>query len=298
GVPGLAAALWLDHHRPEREVGLLDASDALGGCLRTTQRDGYLIEHAADNFLADPQNPWAVHLCRRYGLDDQLLQTDPRFRRAIVVRQGRLHVIPEGFRLMLPGQWLPLFRSRLLSWPGKLRLMAEPLIPARRGDQDETLREFAQRRLGREAYTWLVQPLVSGIYSADPDRLSIDAALPQFRRWEQQYGSLTRAAQAMRKKREAGASAAAAGGSLPSGQAAEADGSSGSSGQSLSDTARPGESRTESGARYGQFLGPRHGMQRLVESLAGQLRRARILCAHRVVGLRPASGHWQVELAG
>jgi oxygen-dependent protoporphyrinogen oxidase len=105
--------------------------------------------------------------------------------------------VPEGFVLLAPARLWPLVTTPLLSPWGKLRLLAEYFVPARRDAADESLASFATRRLGREAYERIVQPLVGGIYTADPERLSLQATLPRFLEMERRYGSLIRAARAM-----------------------------------------------------------------------------------------------------
>jgi oxygen-dependent protoporphyrinogen oxidase len=264
GITGLAAALRLRQLLPQHRVHLFEAAERLGGVLQTSSQAGYLVEHGADNFLADAQ---VLEFFRRYGLEQELAATDVRFRRALVVRGGRLHPIPDGFRLMLPGSWTALLRSSLLSWPGRLRLMAEPLVPPHRAADEESLEQFAVRRLGREAFEWIVQPLVGGIYTADPRQLSLDAALPQFRRWERQYGSLTRAAWRQRSGR----------------------------GSRSAESTRAGG---DSGARYSQFLGPRHGMATLVARLAGALCAEEVHLQARVERLTYRNSQWQLWFNG
>jgi oxygen-dependent protoporphyrinogen oxidase len=123
GITGLSAAYRLVELDSIREIVLLEASDRLGGVLETVRRDGYLIERSADNFIANV--PWAVDLCQRVGLADQLLPTDERLRAALVVHNGRLVRVPAGFSLMAPGRVWPTMTTPILSPAGKLRVLAE-----------------------------------------------------------------------------------------------------------------------------------------------------------------------------
>jgi len=100
GISGLAAAHRLRELLPHAELSLFEASARLGGVLDTVERDGFLIERSADNFLATPTA--AVDLCRQLGLQSELVPTDEARRRAWVVHAGRLVQIPEGFYLMSP----------------------------------------------------------------------------------------------------------------------------------------------------------------------------------------------------
>ncbi|MFM9961829.1 MAG: protoporphyrinogen oxidase [Planctomycetaceae bacterium] len=210
GISGLSAALRVhelavEQHRDVR-ITLIEAADRLGGVLRTEHIGDYLVEHAADMWITN--KPEGVRLCEKLGLVERLIPTNAEFRKSLVLRDGRPHPVPEGFQLMVPEQAWPMLRSPLLSWHGKLRLMAECLVPARRDGADESLADFVRRRCGREAFERLVQPLVGGIYTADPEKLSLLATLPRFIEMEQQHGSLIRGAMRQSREKSSGTSGA------------------------------------------------------------------------------------------
>ena len=192
GLSGLTAARRLHEraaglHRPV-EVIVLEAKDRPGGVIWTDRVDGFTVEGGPDSFITN--KPWALDLCHRIGLGDQLIPTDPGHRRSFVVRNGRLAPIPEGFVLMAPHRLMPVLTTPVLSWRGKLRLLMDLFIPRRDEESEESLAAFVRRRLGREALDRLVQPLVGGIYTADPNELSLKATLPQFLAMEQEHRSL------------------------------------------------------------------------------------------------------------
>jgi protoporphyrinogen/coproporphyrinogen III oxidase len=250
GISGLAAAYRLRELDPAAEVVLFEASDRLGGVLQTDRsREGWLIERSADMFTT--REPWCLDLCRRIGIADELVETDPRYRRAFVVRRGKLVPVPEGFTLMSPARVWPVITTPLLSPLGKLRLAWEYFVAKKQDDADESLESLVVRRFGREAFDRLVQPLIGGIYTADPAKLSVQATLPQFVEMERKFGSLIRG---MRAKSEV------------RGQRSEVGKASG--GREPPDGVA---SPVGSGARYGLFLAPRDGMQRLVDALAARL---------------------------
>src|SRR5438045_3519322 len=56
----------------------------------------------------------------------------------------------------------------------------------------EPVAAFMRRRLGREAFDRLIEPLMSGIYAGDADRLSLAATFPQLRQMELAHGGLLR----------------------------------------------------------------------------------------------------------
>ena len=258
GISGLAAAHRLLELDNQIQVRLFEASDRLGGVLHTERQAAFLLEHSADSFITT--SPWALDLCRRIGFADELLPTDATRRKAYVVHRGRLEHVPEGFLLLAPRRIGPLLRTPILSLGGKLRLLAECLVPRRRETDDESLAAFARRRLGREAYDRLVQPLVGGIYTADAEKLSIQAALPRFVDMERQYGSLMRGTRAAKQSSNGDALAA--------------------------------------GARYGSFVAPRDGLSSLVERLAAQLSAGVVALNSPVAALQRRDDAWEVSVAG
>ena len=192
GISGLAAAHRLTELVPHVRLAIYEAADRLGGVLETVYRDGYLVERSADSFIT--KYPWATDLCQRIGLADQLVPTDESRRRALVVHDGKLQRVPAGFVLMTPNKRWPILTTPILSWGGKLRVLAEPWMPRRpEGDVgDESVGAFARRRLGDEAYERLVQPLLGGIHTADADHLSLAATFPEYMAQEQFHGRIQR----------------------------------------------------------------------------------------------------------
>ena len=191
GIAGLAAAhraveLARERGRP-LDLALFEAGERLGGTIQTDRYEGFLVECGPDSFLSE--KPWALALCKRLGIEDRLVRTDDRFRRTYVAFRGHLHPLPDGFQLLAPTRLGPFIRSGLFSWPGKLRMAMDLLLP-RGGDPDESLGAFVTRRLGSEALERVAQPLVAGIYTADPDVLSLAATMPRFLELERRERSL------------------------------------------------------------------------------------------------------------
>ncbi len=198
GITGLAAAYTLHEaaaKNPSTGIALtcslVEGSERLGGKILTDHFDGFVIEGGPESFLA--QKPWGIELCERLGLANSLIGTNPEHRKTFVWLRGRLHKLPEGLVMGIPAKLGPFLRTTLLSWPGKLRLAAELFIPSNPRPGDESLGTFFRRRLGREAVDHIVEPLLTGIYTGDADRLSILATFPRFRKMEQEHGSLLKA---------------------------------------------------------------------------------------------------------
>jgi oxygen-dependent protoporphyrinogen oxidase len=201
GIAGLAAAY--DLHARGVSVGLFEASARWGGVIRTERADGFLMEAGPDALLA--QKAEALHLCRELGLAERLVPTNPEQRTVYVLGGGTLHRLPEGMVLGIPTRLGALARSRLFSWPGKLRMAADLVLPRRRSSQDESIASFFRRRLGRQALRRLGAPFLAGIHAGDAERLSIRATFPRLVEMEQRHGSLIRALVAARRAEAAAA---------------------------------------------------------------------------------------------
>ena len=206
GITGLAAAYRVQNLKPNARVILLESSDRVGGVLRTEQVDGYLVEHSADMFTTDP--PVALDLIRELGKTEELVETLPARDRAYVATEDSIHPVPRGLSLMSPTDIDAVLDSPLLDDEAKKRFLDEEGVPVSDWTDDESLESFAVRRFGRTAFERLIQPLVSGIYTADPAKLSMKATMSRFVDMELGHGSLIRAAANKKKSVDAEASGA------------------------------------------------------------------------------------------
>ncbi len=261
GIGGLACAFRLRQRLPHAVITICESSPHLGGTVQTLTAEGLVLELGPDSLLRT--KPAALALIADLGLSDALQATDPAARSSLIARGNRLIAVPEGLYLMAPGKLWPFFWSRLLSWRGKLRMVQDLLIPP--GDiDDESLGDFVRRRLGREALERIAQPLISGIYTADPEQLSLAATMPQFIEMERTHGSLLLAMRA-RMRDQHTASAA--------------------------------------GARYGLFASLQGGLHRLIAVLSERLSADQVTLRTScgATGIKrdgtPEAGTWQVTLA-
>jgi len=263
GIAGLVAAESLLSSRRDRpEVVLVERAPRCGGVVETRTSDGWLVERSADNFLA--ARPEGMALVERLGLAGELISVEESSRRALVCCRGQTLPVPTGFRLLAPGDPEGIRATDILSPEGKARVLAERSVPRRQAGsaalRDESLESFAVRRLGREAFDRLVQPLVAGIWTADPAKLSMAAACPEFLRMEEEHGSLS-VAEEQRLRLMGGA--------------------------------HRGE-----GARYGQFVTLASGMGAIPTRLAETLRRGGIV-ERRATATeisRESDGRWRIVL--
>jgi oxygen-dependent protoporphyrinogen oxidase len=203
GIAGLATAYYTRKYAVEAGLDarftLIEREPALGGKIATVQRDGFIIEGGPDSFLT--QKPWALQLARELGLSDQLLGTNDERRTVYVLLDDKLVELPDGVMLVVPTKIWPFVSSPLISWPGKLRMGLDLVVPPRRDASDESLAAFIRRRLGQEALDKIAEPLMAGIHVADPERLSLQATFPRFIAMEQEHGSLIRGMLASRRRR-------------------------------------------------------------------------------------------------
>ncbi|HEY3101413.1 MAG TPA: protoporphyrinogen oxidase [Methylomirabilota bacterium] len=289
GVTALAAAHRAVELARERgldlDVKLVEARRRLGGTIATERADGFLVEAGPDSFLSE--KPWALALCRRLGLEDRLVRTDDRFRKVFVWFRGRLHPLPDGFQLLAPTRLAPFATSSLFSWRGKARMALDLLLPrggGAVGGDDESLGAFVRRRLGAEALERVAQPLVAGIYTADPDDLSVAATMPRFVDVERRHRSVILGLRRGLPQAPTGA------GLATSGTSAANSGSPATSGTSAAMSGT-------SGARWSLFVTFADGMQTLVATLAERLPDSAIVLGQRVNAVERDGAHWRVTSA-
>jgi oxygen-dependent protoporphyrinogen oxidase len=235
GVAGLAAAYRLTRSAPDVAVTLNESDQRLGGKIVTERVAGFVIEGGPDAFLS--LKPRGLGLCRELGLEQRLHGPNEKTRRTYVMRGGQLYELPEGLTGLIPTRFGPLIKTGLISPLGKLRLGLDYVIPPQSRNGDESLAAFVERRLGREVYERLVEPLMSGIYAGDGAHLSLAAAFPQLRQAELDQGSLIKGMLAAKTKAPA---------------------------------SNPGANK------WPAFLTPTAGLAEIVEALEAKLRRANV----------------------
>lgn len=196
GISGLTAAYELV--KAGIACTIVDPKPVLGGVIRTENAGGCLIEAGPDSFLT--QKPWALELIRELGLGDQVIGSNDGRRRTFVLRNGRLIQIPDGLQFMAPTRIAPVLKSPLLSVRAKLHMAAELLRRPSGERPDRSVAEFVADHYGREVNEYLAQPMLAGVYGAEPEVLSVNAVMPRFVELETRYGSLSRGLMAGMKR--------------------------------------------------------------------------------------------------
>ena len=229
GMAGLGAARVLESARAQDasvDWHLYEQDPRFGGKVQTVRRDGFVVEGGPDSAIIE--KPWPITTAREVGIGDRFLDCNEDIRKSFVFTRGSLHELPEGIILMVPTRMVPFAMSRLMTWPGKMRMGLDLILP--RGGAatagaggasgqalDESLGDFVRRRLGKEALQRIAEPIVAGIHAGDPEQMSVRATFPMFLDMELEYRSLILAMLKRRKARQQAAAARAAGpaGSAP-----------------------------------------------------------------------------------
>ncbi|HJX73919.1 MAG TPA: protoporphyrinogen oxidase [Candidatus Deferrimicrobiaceae bacterium] len=208
------------------EILLFEAEKVPGGKMRTIREDGFHMEWGPNGFLTN--KPYSLDLVRELGAEDRLSRSSDLARKRFIFSGGMLHRLPETPQAF--------FRSRLLSLRGRVRILGELFAPGPPEGVDESLGDFARRRLGPEALEKLIDPMVTGIYAGDPDRMSLESCFPLIHDLERKYGGLVKGMIALRRERK-----------------------------------KAGEKREMSAGPGGVLMSFDHGVQALTDILAGRL---------------------------
>ncbi|HZD33503.1 MAG TPA: protoporphyrinogen oxidase, partial [Candidatus Angelobacter sp.] len=258
GISGLSAAFHLEKARAagaDLSYTVIENSKRLGGSMHSTSVDGCLVEAGPDSFLTE--KPWAATLCKELGIHDQLIGSNDAQRKTYIVVKNRLIAMPDGLMFMVPTKLVPTAMTPLFSWGTKVRMARELMHPPRPMQDDETVGELVERHFGPEVVDRLADPLLSGVYGGDANKLSARAVLPRFVEMEEKYGSLSRAMLAAHNKMKAMA------GKQPS---------------------RP------------LFSSLKDGMQQMVDAITARIDPTSIRLNARVRGIYPEGGRWCIAL--
>ncbi|MGQ0685474.1 protoporphyrinogen oxidase [Bradyrhizobium sp.] len=190
GLSGLTAA-----HRLQTlglDVLVLDRRSYAGGRAHTEHIDGFLMEHGPTSMVGPASA--VEQLIADLDLSGERVERGLGVRNRYLVRDGRLHALPID-----PARF---FLSSFFSLSARLRLLLEPIIPGRAGD--ESVASFVRRRFGNEMLDYLFNPLVGGLFAGAPEALSVAAAFPELKRLELQFGSVLKGIAASRFRGDSG----------------------------------------------------------------------------------------------
>lgn len=190
GIAGLAAAWDLSERLPGASITVVDASDRPGGKLRRESVAGTLIDVGAESMLA--RRPEATGLVAELGDTGRL--THPSTAQASIWSRGRLHPMPRGTLMGVPGD-LDAVRG-LLDEAEVSRAAAERPWPTGALDHDLSVGDYVAARVGDAVVQRLVEPLLGGVYAGHAARLSLQACVPALYEAARNGASLTDTARA------------------------------------------------------------------------------------------------------
>ncbi len=195
GISGLCTAHYLVKNFSaagrEAEILIFEKDPVPGGKMRTIRQDGFNMEWGPNGFLTN--KPHSLELVKELGIEGRLARSSDLARKRFIFSGGRLHRLPESPKAF--------FTSNLLSLGGRLRILREPFSAGPPSGVDESLGDFARRRLGQEALEKLLDPMVTGIYAGDPDRMSLRSCFPLIYDLERKYGGLVKGMISLKKER-------------------------------------------------------------------------------------------------
>lgn len=190
GITGLATAFYLQKEIKEKQlpytIELIEASDRLGGKIKTFRKDGFVIERGPDSFLARKQP--AVKLAEELGIAEELVRNGTG--QSYILANNKLHKMPQGSFMGVPTESKPFLFSGLFSTKGKMRAGFDFVLPKGKAVEDQSLGMFFRHRFGDELVDNLIEPLLSGIYAGDMNKMSLMATFPNFYHLEQKHRSL------------------------------------------------------------------------------------------------------------
>ncbi len=191
GISGLSSAFLIKKRIQDVEVDVFEKGDIPGGTIKTVFKDNFLMEWGPNGFLSGKQS--TLELARLCLANAELIEANENAEIRYILKKGKL--------LTLPDSPVAFFKSPLLSLKGKIEIMKEPFVKPLKGDYEETVAEFGKRRLGKEAVDFMLDPMVSGVFAGNVNRLSLKQCFPRIYQLEREYGSLVKAMFKLKSKK-------------------------------------------------------------------------------------------------
>ncbi|WP_143306989.1 protoporphyrinogen oxidase [Chitinophaga vietnamensis] len=179
GLTGLSVAYELQKQQIPYLV--MEAASHSGGVIASFHQDGFELDAGPNTIAA---NPATLAYLRELGLEADMEEAAATSKKRFLVRNRSLHpVSPHPFKII---------GSKYISGKSKWRLFTEQFRKSAPVAEEESVTEFVTRRFNQEINEYLFDPILSGIYAGNPDKLSVQEVLPALPRWEREYGSVTK----------------------------------------------------------------------------------------------------------
>ena len=184
GITGLSAAYYLT--KEGIPVDLYEASDRVGGKVKTYRKNGFVIEQGAESYIS--RKPELTDLAVEIGMEEDLVRNLTG--QSFIYSNGSLSPVPKNTILGVPTTKEAIEETELLSRKGKTRALLDYQIPVVEMHGDISAGDFFKKRLGEEVATNMIEPLLGGVYSTALDEMSLMSTYPFFKEEEERYGSL------------------------------------------------------------------------------------------------------------
>ncbi|WP_322512498.1 protoporphyrinogen oxidase [Chloroflexus sp.] len=247
GIGGLAAAYTL--HKRGYRVLVIEAANRVGGVIHSvTTPEGFTLDCGPNTLGTKDVRLW-----------QELIDLGLRERITPATRHGkRRFILINGKPVEIPTSPVGLITTPLLSWQGKLRVLAEPFVKNTTTGAEESVAAFFSRRIGSEATARLLDPFVAGVYAGNPNQLSVAAVFPSLWESAQRGGSIVRGMLKRPKQ-------------------------------------KPAVSEPKMRSRTFSF---RSGLAEWPRALARALGAGNVWTGRKAVGLRERGGYWEITIDG
>lgn len=186
GITGLSSAYFIKKQNPNIDVTIYEAGNRAGGKIQTYRKDGYTIELGPESYLG--RKKIMTEIAEEIGLKDDLITNQTG--QSYIYAKNKLYPIPGGSIMGIPTDIKPFISTKLISLKGKLRAGLDLIKKPTKMDEDISVGAFFRERLGDEVLENLIEPLMGGIYGTNIDDLSLMSTFPEFKKREEQFGSL------------------------------------------------------------------------------------------------------------
>lgn len=205
GIGGLIAAR--ECAKVGMRVTLLEAMDAVGGAIRRADLDGVVVDAGAESFAT--RGGHVRELLAELDLTSRIVAPEAGGAWLAGVPGVGAAPLPVGGILGIPSNPFQDDVRRIIGWSGAWRAYLDRIRPPLTIGHQLSLGKLVASRMGAKVRDRLVAPVTTGVYSASPDDVDVDAAAPGLNAALTRVGSLSGAVQALRLEGAGGAANAA-----------------------------------------------------------------------------------------
>jgi len=176
GISGVTLAYFLE--KAGVPYQLLEASDRVGGYIRSKRLGKYLFEFGPNSVLCDAST---LQFIQQFIPENEIITANEVSKARYIFRNGKYRKLPASPPSLV-------FNS-FFSWQTKFQIISE-FYRKSTGTPNETLAQFFARRFNQEIVDYALNPFVTGIYAGNPDELLLEKTFPKLLEFEQEYGSI------------------------------------------------------------------------------------------------------------